>query len=826
MASLDELDQLRLKLRNQMDAVPDLATTSEGLHFRQTFLPVHAAESYCEVPKAALDAARNLLKVDLIDPIAKIVHDTVTFTLGCNVVPVFRMVSGGRGRTLFQFKCVFEGCSAFMELRRFCGADRIKWVVIFTSHSHSFASFPQRLPRNTFSDDTLSSFECMVSQNRTCGDIRVGKNVLCSKHVFENAVREARALSRTDQSRALRNAVGSSDLWSSEIHLDAGNHLLEAFFINNALLSLRLDVNFVFVDDTSCVNALNLPVIAVLFPAPSTTNHVVAWGFIKNRTTQTLARFFSFVFRFFPTINTFMCDRHFAQRRAISLVFGEGVNIFHCCVHVARNIKAHTGHNSTLVSSFWKMRSARTRETEEQFVDTVNRLHSSKRTVFTSHLVNTLHSFLPSKVDGVLKRPLFPELETIGGDALSVVVSSDGVGRAVAILRRLLVVRGGFVDVFSLDNTNAIESFFNVVKGRLIKETPTLVDVFNAITLTEEMGLASRNPASMPLSTQLVECFLMVVSHDVLNVLSPKGVHGLLQCIVDSALNIIRGKRGEDIERLDVVEHAIGSGFVISRLSWMPAEWVIPLERQEAAHSVVQVDVEQAKTPEDLLMRIEPFLSIVNRNTNVFKAINDTLTTLYSIRPSMLTNTAPITFSFLNREFCRFVDESKTDTEILEILIALCDTLENASSASATEERQREPRPSIADPVVPKMNGVVSKQTSSKVDGTALTPKTKMIEKCLGQAQQLKKPQRRTRHRCPVCLAYGHHASTCSGVVLPKNADRAKRFLRQLHDSDKLHSYVSTVALKRPREFSEAVVRLVKDAIGADGDLFHFENNN
>ena len=68
----------------------------------------------------------------------------------------------------------------------------------------------------------------------------------------------------------------------------------------------------------------------------------------------------------------------------------------------------------------------------------------------------------------------------------------------------------------------------------------------------------------------------------------------------------------------------------------------------------------------------------------------------------MLTNTAPITFSFLNREFCRFVDESKTDTEILEILIALCDTLENASSASATEEMQREPRPSIADPVVPK----------------------------------------------------------------------------------------------------------------------------
>ena len=96
-----------------------------------------------------------------------------------------------------------------------------------------------------------------------------------------------------------------------------------------------------FVDDTSCVNMFNLPVIAVLFPAPSGTNHIVAWGLIKNRTTQTLTRFFQFIFRYFPTINTFMCDRHFAQRRAISIVFGQDVNIFHCCVHVARNMKTH-----------------------------------------------------------------------------------------------------------------------------------------------------------------------------------------------------------------------------------------------------------------------------------------------------------------------------------------------------------------------------------------------------------------------------------------------------------------------------------------------------
>ena len=259
-----------------------------------------------------------------------------------------------------------------------------------------------------------------------------------------------------------------------------------------------------------------------------------------------------------------MCDRHFAQRRAISIVFGQDVNIFHCCVHVARNMKTHTGPNSTLVTSFWKMRFTRTTESEEQFIDTLNRHHTSKRTVFTFHLVNSLDTFLPSKVDAVLKRPIFPELMAIDGDVLANPVASDGVRRAVAILRRLLVVDRVFVDVFSIDNTNTIESFFNVVKGRMTKEMPTLVDVFQSITITEEIALARRNPASIQIPACLVECFLAVVSHDVLNDLSPNGVHGLLKCIVDSAYNITRNKEA-DSECGVVIERAIRSGVVVTR---------------------------------------------------------------------------------------------------------------------------------------------------------------------------------------------------------------------------------------------------------------------
>ena len=166
----------------------------------------------------------------------------------------------------------------------------------------------------------------------------------------------------------------------------------------------------------------------------------------------------------------------------------------------------------------------------------------------------------------------------------------------------------------------------------MTKETPTLVDVFQSITITEEIALARRNPASIQIPACLVECFLAVVSHDVLNVLSPNGVHGLLKCIVDSACNIVRNKG--DSECGVVVERAIISGVVVTRFGWMPAEWVIPRDRQEATHCVVHIEVEQNTTPEDIVMGIEPFLRIVNRNANIFKEINDTLTTLYSICPS------------------------------------------------------------------------------------------------------------------------------------------------------------------------------------------------
>ena len=96
-------------------------------------------------------------------------------------MPLFVMVCGGRGRTLLSFKCVYSGCSAFVDVRTILHADVIKCVLMCVPHNHAFSVFPSRIPRNTFTDKTKASIRKMVLENRRCGEIRMRNDVLCNK---------------------------------------------------------------------------------------------------------------------------------------------------------------------------------------------------------------------------------------------------------------------------------------------------------------------------------------------------------------------------------------------------------------------------------------------------------------------------------------------------------------------------------------------------------------------------------------------------------------------------------------------------------------------
>ena len=216
-----------------------------------------------------------------------------------------------------------------------------------------------------------------------------------------------------------------------------------------------------------------------------------------------------------------MCDRHFALRKAIKEVFGETVFILHCRVHLARNMKSPCSANSDIVSKFWEMRYKRTKEDEDAFVSTLERLHAVRRSLCTTELLNSLPSFIQSQVDRVLRKEKFPALTALREfDQNNLVVDSAANGLVLLLFKGLLEVDPIESDLFALDNTNVIEGYFNGIKTPIQKRPVTLRDIFNAVDMAERTMLASGTPFRPKLPKALRDCILLVFTPDILNVLS------------------------------------------------------------------------------------------------------------------------------------------------------------------------------------------------------------------------------------------------------------------------------------------------------------------
>ena len=407
------MNHRRICMRNALDQLSDFVIEGARISFRHVLETLEAEETFCSAPSDIVDVARRVLTLDLDRNLSEIVHDNITLKIGGNCVPLFAMVSGGRSHTFFSFCCVFPNCSAFMDVRTLPRANCIKWIIMGISHNHLFSTFPSRVQRNIFTEKSKAVISSMVLQNISSSSIRLQCNIMCNQNVFQNVLREARTNMRAEQARGLRDAAMKSDLWSTQINLARDNSLYEAFFMNSELLSKLADITVVFMDDTSCTNTFFFPLVSVLCRDQSNTVHVVAWGIVKNRTTSSFVRFLSFLSRFTSDIKTFVCDRHSAQRNAIRSVFGEGVKVVHCSVHVARNIQTNTGPNSDLLKRFWEMRFTRSQESENSFVETLQRLNTPRRSSFTSQLLHSLDSFLPSRIEEAIKLDRFTELNVL-----------------------------------------------------------------------------------------------------------------------------------------------------------------------------------------------------------------------------------------------------------------------------------------------------------------------------------------------------------------------------------------------------------------------------
>ena len=99
----------RPALRARLDMSPDFTTCGGRLEFNQRFATTTSAETFCAAPQRIVNAGRSLLSAPLDDSVANVVHNTIAFDIGCNRIPLHALASGGRGKTLFAFCCVFRG---------------------------------------------------------------------------------------------------------------------------------------------------------------------------------------------------------------------------------------------------------------------------------------------------------------------------------------------------------------------------------------------------------------------------------------------------------------------------------------------------------------------------------------------------------------------------------------------------------------------------------------------------------------------------------------------------------------------------------------------
>ena len=116
----------RTKTRVALDGLPDFSTNKFGIEFRQSFVALEAGETFFFAPEHLVESCRRLLTLELDVTVARLVHDNVTVRIGCNVVARFALVSGGRDRSLFTFRCVYDACPAFLDVMKFAGIDKMK----------------------------------------------------------------------------------------------------------------------------------------------------------------------------------------------------------------------------------------------------------------------------------------------------------------------------------------------------------------------------------------------------------------------------------------------------------------------------------------------------------------------------------------------------------------------------------------------------------------------------------------------------------------------------------------------------------------------------
>ena len=167
VSSIDDLFEKRRSHRNMLDGFPNFEIDSGVVTHIRHCVTLETAESFPNAPDD-IHSAVVLVSRRIDTAVVATVTESLNFKIGSCVIPVFALVSGGRGRSLFTFKCLFESCPAFLDIRTLDLGEQIKGMAMGISHSHDFSVFPSHVPRNIIPDSVKAEVELMVTENHLC----------------------------------------------------------------------------------------------------------------------------------------------------------------------------------------------------------------------------------------------------------------------------------------------------------------------------------------------------------------------------------------------------------------------------------------------------------------------------------------------------------------------------------------------------------------------------------------------------------------------------------------------------------------------------------
>ena len=77
-----------------------------------------------------------------------------------------------------------------------------------------------------------------------------------------------------------------------------------------------------------------------------------------------------------------------------------------------------------------------------------------------------------------------------------------------------------------------------------------------------------------------------------------------------------------------------------------------------------------------------------------------------------------------------------------------------------------------------------------------------------------KKPARlHKRHKCPVCLAEGHHSKTCPDLLLVANTERTNAFLKRLVERRMVDGYLKSAMNRFGMDFVVEVRKKIEEMV-------------